>query len=883
MHTPTALLHTKFFIPPALSAAVHRKRLVARLSGGSARSLTLLSAAAGAGKTTLLREWIDAEHPRAAWLSLDEGDNDPTRFWAHVIGSLQTVVESIGEACLHALRSPQPVPLTAVLTMLLNDAAPMREPLTLIFDDYHVITEKAVHDSLAYFLEHLPPSLFMIIATRVDPMLPLGRMRARGMLTELRDSDLRFTYDETAEFLNNSMGLHLSPTDMMVLESRTEGWIVGLQLAALSLQRLDDSASRTRFINRFAGDDRYILDYLAAEVLQRQPDEIQRFLLDTSILEQLSAPLCSAVTGSAHAQAILEGLEQANLFLIPLDNRRDWYRYHHLFADLLQHQLRRTDPGRVSVLHERASQWYESRGLIPQAVEHAITAGNLANAVRLILTVHHAMIIMHGEPYTLLRWIQMLPKGAIDRYPELGIVHSWALVAMSQPEAARRVLEAARASMAEPIPLPMQGEIAMLLATIGVISSDAALVLENAPIAVALTPEEPRMERSYALWMMGQVYRFKGDAVRAERTFAEAARLGEACESHFVATMSAGNRADRLIEQGKLRAGLHAHRQLQERAMRDGRNPPFIIGDSLIWSSFVMLEWNELDAAEADIARALEINQNVLIEASITGRLNRAQIAAARRDFQAIPMLIQEGMQMAETYHLQHMVTRVGAFQAWLDLMQGNRQAAEYWLESQGYPEILQRVFDSLVLLIIARILAAAHKIDDACKLLNVVRTTAEHGGRFKVVIEALAIEALIHQANCQTTAAMQTLERALVLAEPEGFLRVFLDEGEPMEALLQLARRQNIGQQEYIRHLLRQFSSTTPPTVKSLQTEALSDRETDILRLLVQGYSNVEIAERLYLSVNTVKTHMKHIYEKLDVKNRVEAAERAHELGLLP
>ncbi|MBK8023305.1 MAG: hypothetical protein IPK19_18210 [Chloroflexi bacterium] len=887
MATSTALLRTKFFVPSIQTAFVRRKRLVDRLAGSSARPLTLISAAAGSGKTSVLRDWIETTRPVVAWLSLDESDNDPTRFWAHVIGALQTVFVSIGDSCLNALRAPRQAPLSALLTMLLNDAAALPAPITLVLDDYYVITEKAIHDSLSFLLEHLPPSLRLIISTRMDPLLPLGRMRARGLLAELRDSDLRFTHDEAAQFLNEVMDLDLSAEEVVTLDRRTEGWIVGLQMAALSLQHFDDEAGRSQFIHDFAGNDRYVLDYLMGEVLQQQPPDVQRFLLDTSILDRLSGALCNAVTERADSQAVLEGLEAANLFLIPLDNRRAWYRYHHLFADLLRHQLNRGDSGRAALLHRRASQWYEAAGLAPQAVDHAIAGADLTNAVRLIKTVERAMLMMHGEPYTMLRWIRLLPADAPAQHPELHITHAWALVGLSQPDEAWRVLQAAREALGPDLPVLTQAEIAMVAATIGVIKSDIGLIMEYAPVAVALTPETYPMERSFALWMMGQFYRFQGDAVRAEATFADAARLAEQSGTRFVATLVASNRADRMIEQGRLREGLHAHRQLQARALHESRHPLFIVGDSFIWSAWVMLEWNDLDGAEADVARGLEINQNVLAEATIIGGMIRALIAAARGEFHAIPRHFQEALHLAEAHHLEHMSARLGAYQAWCALRQGHVDAALRWLRSIGYAESAQGLSDGAVLLIVARVLIAAQRVDEAIRLLSTLRADAEKGGRFKMVVETLVIEAVGQAIAGRTAESQRALNRALALAEPEDYVRVFLDEGAPMEALLQQARRQHAGQDTLGRSIVRllgAFGAQRSPVERPAGEliAPLSDRETEILRLLAQGCSNAEIGDRLYLSVNTVKTHMKRIYEKLDVKSRVEAAERARDLRLL-
>src|ERR671920_419673 len=426
----TPILTTKLYVPPPRPHAVLRPRLTGRLNEGLHRKLTLISAPAGFGKTTLLGEWVAGCERPAAWLSLDEADSDPTRFLAYLVTALQTIAANVGEGVLGALRSPQPPPTESILTALLNEIAAVEDDFVLVLDDYHVVDAKPVDDALSFLIEHLPPRMHLVIATREDPQLPLARLRARGQLSELRAADLRFTPSEAAEFLEGAMGLSLSPEDVAALETRTEGWIAGLQLAALSMRGREDVSG---FIRAFAGDNRYIVDYLVEEVLQRQPERIRSFLLQTSILERLSGPLCDGVTGQEEGNARLEALERGNFFVVPLDDRRHWYRYHHLFAEVLFAHLIQERPDQVSTLHRRASEWYEQNGSAADAIRHALAAGEFERAADLIEGAWPAMR-QNRQEAALLGWLEALPDEVLHCRPVLGVGYAHVLLASGEFE-----------------------------------------------------------------------------------------------------------------------------------------------------------------------------------------------------------------------------------------------------------------------------------------------------------------------------------------------------------------------------------------------------------------------------------------------------------------
>ena len=926
----TPILATKLYIPRPRSNVIHRARLIERLNAGLSctPSITLISAPAGFGKTTLVSEWIatlTGSGVRVAWLSLDEGDNAPARFLLYLIAALQTIAPQIGGATMVALQSSQPPPTEVLLTALLNDLT-MLGDVVLVLDDYHVVEAQSIDDALTFFVDHLPPNLRLVIASREDPQLPLARLRARGQLTELRAADLRFTPAEAAEFLNHAMGLGLSTDDIAALESRTEGWIAGLQLAALSMQGYQDTAS---FIKSFTGSHRFVLDYLVEEVLQRQPIRVRSFLLETSILDRLSGPLCNAITAQADGKAMLETLERANLFVIPLDDRRQWWRYHHLFAEVLQAHLREAQPNRVSELHRRASDWFEQHDLPADAIHHALAAEDLDRAANLIERIWLAMDLNY-QSAAWLRWAQQLPDDLIRAHPVLCLGYAWALLNSGELEAsevwlreAERWLEPSDELAAQTCPersrrmvVVDEAEFRSLPASIAGARAYRALALGDiantkvyARQTLALVPKDDRVRRTQATALLGMAEYADGDLSAAERFFLDfqammwqAGDIANAIGITFIL-------ANIQLVHGRLREAVNGYQQSLQLATK--RGTPFFIGVSDLYRglSEVLCKQGDLQAA----AQHLQMAQQLGERGALTGWPHRLGVAQARLkeaqgDLVGAFTLLDE----AERQYVRNPLPDqpIAAMKARVWIRQGKLTEALNWVREQNLsPDddlSYLREFDHLTL---ARVLIAEYKtdrVDDALraalKLLQRLLQAAEAGGRIGSVIEILMLQAFAHHAQGDTLAAIPSLERALLLAEPEGYVQLFVDEGEPMRLLivdckvLIEKRDQDQRLMSYIDRLLVVFvrpaaiQSTTPAqragasvnTQHSTMLEPLSERELEVLKLLGTDLSGPEIARRLSVSLNTVRTHTKNIYSKLGTNNRRAAIRRAEELGFL-
>ena len=646
----TPLLQTKLYIPPARPELVPRPRLIGRLSAGLGRKLTLISAPAGFGKTTLLSEWLhrrgavtqrgwaQAAAPlHVAWLSLDESDNAPAHFLAYFIAAIQTIHQDIGQSVVAALQSSQSLPIQALLTTLINEIAAMPERSTLVLDDYHLITAQPIHDGLAFLLDHLPPQLHLVIATRADPPLPLARLRARGQLTELRQSDLRFTTDEAAAFLNRVMGLNLSPDHVTALESRTEGWIAGLQMASLAMQAHVSTQGQENvagYIRAFTGSDRYILDYLIEEVLQRQPESVQTFLLQTSILNHLTGTLCDAVTsslleghGEDAGQAMLERLERVNLFIIPLDNERRWYRYHRLFADLLRSRLHRTHPNLAPTLHRRASKWFEQEGLISQAIGHALNAQDFERAAHLI-EQNAEVTLMQGEVATFLRWVAALPDDRIRARPSLCVLHAWMLLLSGQP---LEVIES-RLQDADVDDELVMGRITALRALIVAFQGQLSRAAELFRQALAQLPQEDRFIRDFVTWILS-VSQLSGDDGAADhQAMDEVLRTSQKTGNVMIAVMIMCNQAELYMRQGQLHQAAVIYRRALELATdaRGQRRP--IAGQALIGLGELHREWNDLDAATRYLTDGIQLTDQWTEVGSLEAYIALARVRQARGD-----------------------------------------------------------------------------------------------------------------------------------------------------------------------------------------------------------------------------------------------------------
>ena len=908
----TPILTTKLYVPPPRPHAVLRPRLTGRLNEGLHRKLTLISAPAGFGKTTLLGEWVAGCERPAAWLSLDEADSDPTRFLAYLVAALQTIAPNIAEGVLGMLQSPRPPPTEAVLTTLLNETATIEDDLALVLDDYHVIDARAVDDALAFVLEHLPPWMHLIISTREDPHLPLARLRARGQLGELRAADLRFTPSEAAEFLEGVMGLDLSAEDIAALEDRTEGWIAGLQLAALSMRGREDVAG---FIRAFAGDNRYVVDYLVEEVLQRQPERVRSFLLQTSILERLSGPLCDAVTDQERSNALLEALERGNLFVVPLDDRRHWFRYHHLFADVLRARLMEEQPDRAPTLHRRASEWYERNGSPTDAIRHALAAEDFERAAGLVELA--ALEMLGSNQETLYRWLMALPDEVVRARPVLSVYYAFALLGRGGFEAfdahlrdAERWLDTSADTSerreAPSVEMVVVDEVAFrsLPGTIAVARAyhagalgDVFCAADHARRALDLLPDDDHLWRGAAASLLGIAYWTSGDLEAAYRSFADGVSHQQMTGQVRFQIAGTYILADIRIAQGRLREAVRTYEQSLQVATEQGE-PVWGTANLYVGLSELHRERGDLEAAKQHLLRSKELGEHVvgLPETRYRWYVAMARIKEAQGDLDgALDLLDEAERQYVESPDPD--VRPIAALKTRVWVAQGRLTEALGWTRERGLSAhddlSYLREFEHITL---ARVLLARYKCDreeryihEAMGLLERLLKAAEAGGRMGSVIEILVLQALAHEAQGDSPSALVPLERALSLAEPEGYVRIFVDEGLPMARLLYEALSQGV-ESDYIRRLLAAFpvaeseqtASSPMRGSKSELVEPLSERELEVLQLIAEGLTNQEVATRLYLSLHTVKVHARNIFTKLAVKNRAQAVARGRALGIL-
>jgi len=892
------LLETKFHVPRRRRGVVERSRLSDRLSEGGESVLTLVSAPAGFGKTTLLTDWLAGRpsgQPAAAWLSLDPRDNDPALFWPYVIAALQTIEPEVGANALAMLQS-SPTPTEAVLATLLNELSAFASDVVVVLDDYHVIESPDVQEGVAFLLEHLPPRVRLVIASRADPVLPLAQLRARGELIEIRAADLRFTHDEAAAYLNEMMGLELTTEDVATLDSRTEGWIAALQLAALSMQGRDDVAG---FIGGFAGDDRYIVDYLVGEVLQRQTEPVRSFLLETSILSRLTGPLCDAVIGERGGKARLEELDRANLFLVPLDDRRLWYRYHQLFADVLRARLLDERPDRVPELHRRASDWYERNGERAEAFRHAMDGGDVERAADLVELAIPAMRQARQDA-TLRRWIEALPDEVFEVRPVLSVGSAGLLMSTGDPERVEaRLRDAERWLDAAAHPVGSDGatrtmvvvdhdelprlpaQIAIFRVALARIAGDVDGTIAQAHRALALVGADDPLGRGAASGLLGLALWTKGDLEAAHEFWADAVAALEEAGHLSDVTGGALALADIRIAQGRLRDAMATY----EFGLALVTGPDGVVqrgaADMHVGMSEILRERNDLDAA----ARHLHTSRELGEHAGMPQNAHRWLVAMARLrlsegDLVAALALLDEA-EGSYTADFFPDVRPIAAMKARVRVAQGEVAEALRWARDRqvGVDDDLTylREFEHVTL---ARALLP-RSAPDATRLLDRLLTAAEQGHRTGSVIEILVVQSLAHQSTSDGPAALAALERALTLSEPEGYVRTFLDEGPPMAALLRTAAQRGVAR-DHVSRLVDGVGATprSSPGPPGL-VDPLSSRELDVLRLLRSDLSGPEIARELTVSLNTMRTHTKSIYSKLGVNDRRAAVRRAEELGL--
>ncbi len=911
---PTPILATKLYIPRPRPDSVARPRLIKRMDEGLHGKLTLICAPAGFGKTTLVGTWITGSVRPVAWLALDAEDAPLVRFLVYVIAALQTVAPGLGEGVLAALQSPQPPDPMSALTTLLNQISAIPDPVVLVLDDYHVIDDKRVDDALTFLLDHLPPQMHMVMTTREDPRLPLARLRARGQLTEIRAADLRFTENEAADFLNQAMGLHLTAEDVAALESRTEGWIAGLQLAALALQGLTLQGPISMpgrdhdihgFVQTFAGDHRYIVDYLVDEVLARQPDQMRAFLLQTSILERLNGPLCDTVTGQEGSRSRLVALERNNLFVVPLDETRHWFRYHHLFADVLRAHLRVEQPDQIATLHRRASQWYEQNDLYADAIRHALAAEDFEHAATLIERQWHTMDAnLQSEEW--LRWAQALPAEVVQDRPVLSLGCAWALLNEGSTDAAEIWLRDAErwldpttaAASQRPGQMVVIDEVVFgkLAASIAAARAYAAQSIGNAAATVAyarqaldLLPPDDDVGRRVPAAILGLVQWQNGDLDAAYRSLSEALASFERTGHIIGAVSGTFGLADICITQGRLRTAGDTYRHALQLVAGMGDLVFPGVAELHVGLGEFSLECGDLDAASRHMQRGQDLGEQAVLPGD-AARLYAvmARIQYARGAVDAAFQLFDEAERLFIPTPVPN-VRPVAAWRARFWISAGRIAEAQGWARQSGLTvdDELHYLteFEHLTL---ARLLLAQARSDgadhaaQALNLLGRLLSAADEGGRMGSAIEILVLQALVHQAQNDVTAALEPLARALTLAEPQGYVQVFVDKGPSLAELLRTAAKQEIAP-TYARHLLTFFGDAAPsaPTQQDL-IEPLSDRELDVVRLLATELTGPEIARELVISLNTLRTHTKNIYSKLGVGNRRAAVRHAKECHLL-
>ena len=883
---PTPILATKLYIPAPRPKVVLRPRLIERLNDGLHRKLTLISAPAGFGKTTLVSEWVaDCKRP-VAWLSLDEGDNDPSRFLAYLVAALHSIAASIGKGVLGLLQSPQPLPTESILTALLNEIDTVTDNFVLVLDDYHVIDSKPIDNALSFLLEHLPPRMRLVIATREDPDLPLARLRAGDQLTELRVTDLRFTPSEAAEFLNQVMDLSLSAEDIAALETRTEGWIAGLQLAAISMQGQKDV---TNFIKSFTGSHSFVMDYLVEEVLQQQSESVQTFLLRTSILDRLCGPLCDAVLldHSASGQATLEYLEQANLFIVPMDNERRWYRYHHLFADLLRQRLHQSaasptgdDRMGVAELHIRASAWYEDSGLEIDAFHHAVAANDYERAERLIegkgMPLH-----FRGAVAPVLNWVASLPATVLDARPSLWTAYASVLLVTGHTTGVEEKLQAAETALQDAEPddrtRDLVGRIAAIRATIATSQNQVETIIAQSRRALEYLHPHNLAFRTSTTCKLGYAYHLQGNRAAARQAYTEVISIGKP-SGNVVFTLLATIGLGTLQEaDNQLYLAAQTYRGVLQLF---GDHPLPFASEAHLGLARVFYEWNDLDAAQEHAQQSIELARKIEnTDRVIATEVFLARLKLAHGDAAGAAAILAKASQSVRQHNFVYRMPEVAAAQVLTSLRQGNLAGAANLAQMHKLPMSQARVH------------LAQGDPATALAVLAPLRLDMESKGWEDERLKVMVLQAVAHHAHGEKDKAMQLLGDAQALAEPGGFIRIFVDEDIPMAHLLSQSAAQGI-MPSYTARLLAVFeaekqksedkSYLSPTSPAQPLIEPLSPRELEVLQLIAEGLSNREIGERLFLALITVKGHNQRIFGKLQVQRRTEAVARARELGLL-
>jgi len=887
----TELLKTKFYIPQTPPELISRMQLIKKLNAGLVGKLTLISAPAGYGKTTLLSEWIRGTKIPVCWISLDAGDNDPARFWSYVVAALQTIEPKAGKAAEKLIKSRQQLPTEAILTSLINDISADTAELIMVLDDYHLIELEAIHKAVSFFIDHLPPQLHLVISGRSDPPLPLANLRAKGLLSELRAADLRFSQQEASDFLKLAAQTELSDNDITRLEERTEGWIASLQMAALSLKGRDDVSG---FINSFSGSHRYILDYLTEEVLQRQDEHTRLFLLKTSISDHLCGPLCDALTGRDDGQKTLEQLDEANLFVQPLDDRRYWYRYHRLFADLLKNQLMRTYPDDIHNLHLTAAKWYQANGYVQGAMHHAFIMNDYEYAADLIEQSAFDLLT-EGKSYALQTWLAKLPKDLVQSRPWLCVWGGWSyLMTTAQPNDIEPFLASVDAKLPKieqqsPDDISkIKGYSLTLRAILARRIGDLTRSIELSHQASEYISEDDQFARSFILLNLTVSHFYNGDLeiarAYAEKTMAHA-RATETIYDDIVCTILMAN-----IESQK--GYLNKAKMIFAEAVELGTQPGGYILPAtcraFMGLGTIAYEQNDLDEAEGHYSKALELaRQGNEMLTVMNGYVLLAWLYQIRGNTEKADELLSQAQSLALKSYTADIEGYFESWKARFALTRGDMDAAARWADEQRESltssETLFYTYAYGLLSTFFKVCIATGKLDGILPALENAKRNMETQGQTGWLIDILAIESLVLDTTGNTEKALAVLEQALKLAEPHSFIRLFVDQGEPMAKLLRLAASRGIHA-TYVNKLRSAMHSQEQeqPDKQSPLVDPLSQRELEVLELLDAGKSNQQIADELILSIGTVKKHVYNIYSKLGVERRTQAISRSRELGLI-
>ena len=896
------ILLTKLFIPTNRPALVSRSRLIEQLNRSLHHKLTLISAPAGFGKTTLVTDWLQSKGDETsspfwvAWLSLDEGDNDVARFLTYLITALNRIQDletAIGSGALHMIQSPQPPPPETVMTAVINEIAMATDKIILVLDDYHLIDSQSVHDTLIFLIENLPPQLHLVITTREDPPIQIARLRARGQLNELRALDLRFTSAETAEFLNQVMGLNLSAADIAALETRTEGWIAGLQLAAISMQGLDDTAG---FIHSFTGSNRMILDYLVEEVLTQQSKDIQAFLLQTAILDRLTSSLCDAVTGQENSRETLEMLESANLFIIPLDEERRWYRYHHLFADLLRQRQKQTQAENIPALHIRASEWFNKEGANREAIKHSLAAKDYERAIELIEAIG-VDILQQGNHTSVSGWINEIPEEIIIKHPYLCALHAWVLQLTGEvetSEARLTIVEQTLDSSFEQKDDNVDKTLGLLnyrRAYSSFLSGEHEETISYAKNALDHLPESAILIRVHTVLFLGLAHRNLGQLQEALDIYNSILHLTEKLGGTSVAVFHYIHLSDLYWEMAQLQRA----KDLCEKAISlteqvTGRPDMPYCGFVYTRIGRILRQWNQLeDSLEFTMkGHSLCLDWKV-VELLALSYIEVAYINLALGNNEQALTSIDEAIRINDNFSPWGKKF-AEAHKAKMELSRGDIEYAEKIVQTKD--SLIEENFQfhrEIEYITLSRLLIAQKKFDEAKVLINRIYKHAQGVGKKLTELKCLILFSKLFYKKGDVDQVLEHLYKAFAIAQPEGFIRIFVDEGPPMARLLYEALSRGIAP-DYVQKLLAAFPVDEPEKDAVNQRkvsdfdwiEPLSERELEVLHLITEGLSRQEIASQLVLSLNTIKTHTRNIYSKLGVNNQMQAAGKARALGLL-